>query len=159
MSPANRADFKNQKNSLGLKMNVIKVIELLIVFFTCVSLVYSESEPLVGGPCVYKQYEGRAKIISIFQKSKPHNYTHELYEVKFSFTSDHVIEDKLARTKGKEFVLLLSNSAYPGPRFLEKYDIQVGKIFECNLKVIVGGTCTPRLFEFPTIKLDDYFER
>ena len=140
-------------------MNIVKVIELLIVFFICVSIAYAAGEPLVGGQCEYKQYEGQAKIISIIPQKQKKNYSHELYEVKFSFTSDPQIKEELARTKGKKFVLLLNNSTYPGPKFLEKYDIRVGKVFECYLKVIVRGTCTPRLFVFPTIKLDDYFER
>jgi len=53
---------------------------------------------------------------------------------------------------------MLKNSGYPGPKFLEKYGIEAGKSFECHLKVIVKGTCTPILFEFPTIDLRDYFE-
>ncbi len=48
--------------------------------------------------------------------------------------------------------------SYPGPQFLEKYGIGVGKVFDCYLKVIIKGTCTPMLFEFPSIRLDDYFE-
>ena len=139
-------------------MNVMKMIELLIVFFICVSSAYAADGPLAGGPCEYKQYKGQAKIISITQKRKPHNYPHEIYEVKFSFTSDQEVKEKNARTEGKEFVLLLNNSNYPGPKFIEKYDIQFGNVFKCYMKVIVGGTCTPVVFEFPTIRLDDYFE-
>jgi len=53
---------------------------------------------------------------------------------------------------------LLSNLSYPGKAFLEKYDIAVSRDFDCYLKVIIKGTCTPILFEFPSIMLDDYFE-
>ena len=112
----------------------------------------------MGGPCEYKQYNGRANIISITVKSEAHNDSHETYRVKFAFTSDQEIQENFAQTEGKEFVLLLNNSNYPGPKFLEKYDIQVGKIFDCHMKVITKGTCTPVVFEFPTIRLDDYFE-
>ncbi|MEA1901564.1 MAG: hypothetical protein U9N47_12565 [Thermodesulfobacteriota bacterium] len=139
-------------------MNVMKMIELLIVFFICAFSAYAADEPLAGGPCEYKQYKGQAKIISITQKRKPHNYPHEIYEVKFAFNSDQEIQENFAQTEGKEFVLLLNNSNYPGPKFLEKYEIQVGKVFDCHMKVITRGTCTPVVFEFPTIRFDDYFE-
>lgn len=139
-------------------MKAVKIFELLTIFLTCACSADAPRETLAGGPCEYKQYKGRAKIESITQKSKTHNYAHEVYEVKFSFTSNQEITGKFARTEGKEFVLLLKNSAYPGPKFLEKYDIRVGKVFECIMEVITKGTCTPILFEFPTIRLDDYFE-
>jgi hypothetical protein len=137
----------------------MKMIELLIVFFICVSSAYALCESsLMGGPCEYKQYNGRANIISITVKSEAHNDSHETYRVKFAFTSDQEIQENFAQTEGKEFVLLLNNSNYPGPKFLEKYDIQVGKVFDCYMKVITKGTCAPVVFEFPTIRLDDYFE-
>lgn len=141
-----------------LSVSAMKMIELLIVFFICVSSAYAADEPLAGGPCEYKQYNGRANIISITVKSEAHNDSHETYRVKFAFTSDQEIQENFAQTEGKEFVLLLNNSNYPGPKFLEKYEIQVGKVFDCHMKVITRGTCTPVVFEFPTIRLDDYFE-
>lgn len=134
----------------------------LIVFFICVCSTCAEDkikgEHLVGGQCEYKVYEGRAKIISIAKRSESDNYPYERYEVKFIFTPDHEIKEAYAQTEGKEFLLLLTNSSYPGPKFLEKYSIKTGKVFACYLKVIIKGTCTPVLFEFPDIKLDDYFE-
>ena len=82
----------------------MKMIEFLIIFFICVSSVNAADEPLAGGPCEYKQYEGRATIISITPKRKAHNYSHDIYEVKFAFTSNQVVEEKYGRTDGKEFV-------------------------------------------------------
>jgi len=134
----------------------------LIVLLTGVFLTFADDkgkeEHLIGGQCEYKVYEGRAKIISIAKKSESDNYPYERYEVKFIFTPDHEIKEAYAQTKGKEFLLMLTNSSYPGPKFLEKYSIKIGKVFACYLKVIIKGTCTPVLFEFPDIKLDDYFE-
>ena len=43
---------------------------------------------VVGGPCEYKQYKGKATITSICKKEMPENYagpSYERYEVKFSF--------------------------------------------------------------------------
>jgi hypothetical protein len=134
----------------------------LIVIFTGAFLTFAgdtgEEEHLIGGQCEYKVYEGSAKIISIAKKSGPDNYPYERYEVKFTFTPDQEIKEAYAQTEGKEFLLMLTNSSYPGSKFLEKYGIEIGKIFACYLKVITKGTCTPVLFEFPDVKLDDYFE-
>ena len=116
---------------------------------------------VVGGPCEYKQYKGKATITSISKKEIPENYggpSYESYEVKFSFFSEEEIEETYGKVKGREYTLMLTNSWYPGPEFLEKYGIQVGKSFECYLKVITRGTCTPVLFDFPTIDFGDYFE-
>jgi len=131
-------------------------------FLLCVSSVFGAGEfikmPSAGGQCDYKKYKGHAKIISITQKSEAHNHSHETYKVTFTFTADQEVKEEFAQTEGMKFVLLLNNSAYPGPQFLKKYDINVASIFDCYMKVIVRGTCTPVLFEFPTIRLDDYFE-
>jgi hypothetical protein len=138
------------------------IFSALIVLFICAFSTFTEDkgkgEHLIGGQCEYKVYEGRAKIISITKKSEPDSYPYERDEVKFLFTPDQEIKEAYAQTEGKEFLLLLSNSSYPGPKFLEKYGIKIGKVFACYLKVIIKGTCTPVLFEFPYIRLDDYFE-
>ena len=128
-----------------------------------VDLAAEKSAPrVVGGPCEYKQYKGQATITSIRKKELPENYggpSYESYEVKFSFFSEKEIKEAHGQVKGREYILMLTNSWYPGPKFLEKYRIKAGKSFECYLKVIIRGTCTPVLFDFPTIDLSDYFER
>jgi len=111
--------------------------------------------PIAGGRCEYKEYPGYAKITSITKINIP-GEPNERYEVKFMFYPYQEVEEGHAQVEGKEFLLLLTNSSYPGPKFLKKYGIKVGKVFDCYLKVIVRGTCTPILFEFPSIRLDDY---
>jgi len=116
---------------------------------------------VVGGPCEYKAYRGHAKIVSIHEKELPPKVggpSNVVYDVKFSFTTHEEIKGSLARVEGKEYLLLLANSSYPGPGFLKKYEIKPDKCFECYLKVIIRGTCTPVLFDFPTIDLSDYSE-
>ncbi len=146
-----------------LQMQIVNLtFQVLIVFFICVCSTCAEDrvkgERLVGGQCEYKQYKGYAKIISITKKSDFDSYSHERYEVKFLFIPEQEIKEKYVQTEGKEFLLLLSNSSYPGQKFLEKYGIEIGKVFDCYIKVIIKGTCTPILFEFPSIRLDDYLE-
>jgi hypothetical protein len=115
----------------------------------------------IGGLCEYKPYPGKARIVSIHKKEMPENYSgpsYESYEVKFTFCSEEQIRETHGRVEGKEFSLRLTNSWYPGPKFLKKYAIEEGKRFDCCLNVITKGACTPTIFDFPTIDLGDYFE-
>ena len=140
----------------------MKLTYYIILFFMGFSTAYADvcspRSPSTGGPCEYARYKGKATIISIAKIAKTNRDPYEKYEVSFSFTPDLELQDNVARTEGKKYVLLLNNSSYPGPRFLEKYEIKVDKVFDCFMKVITKGTCTPIIFEFPTIQLDDYFE-
>ncbi|HOO90505.1 MAG TPA: hypothetical protein PLA74_06745 [Syntrophales bacterium] len=116
---------------------------------------------VVGGQCEYKKYEGRATIVSIHRKEQPDSYhgpAYEQYEVRFTYHSDEAIREEYARIDARESLLLLKNSWNPGPRFLGKYGIEEGVSFDCYLKVIIRGACTPLIFDFPTIDLGDYFE-
>lgn len=130
-----------------------------MILFYFATFAHGAEQLLSGGVCEYKEYKGYATISSITIKNDSRKKSHEQYIVKFSFTSETEVKEKYARTEGKQFVLLLANSGYPGQKYLEKYGIHVGKIFDCTMKVIIGGTCTPVLFEFPNIKLDDYREK
>jgi len=114
-------------------------------------------ERIVGGQCEYKHYKGTARITSI-KAATAVGDAKQRYEVKFAFVPEGEIAESFAKTEGKEFLLTLKNSTLPGPGFLKKYGIETGRVFDCFLKVIVRGTCTPVLFEFPGIALDDYFE-
>jgi len=116
---------------------------------------------IVGGPCEYKAYRGHARIVSILEKEIQLNVgepSSVVYDVKFSFTPHEEIKERWVQVEGKEYLLLLVNSSYPGPGFLKKYGIEPDKCFECYLKVIIRGTCTPVLFDFPAIDLSDYSE-
>jgi hypothetical protein len=135
----------------------------VLVFFLCgAACIAMDERPerhVVGGPCQYKAYPGRAAILSV-QKQEGQTQAvapaADAYEVKFSFTPDEKIKEDWVRVEGKEHQLLLANSTFPRPGFLKKYKIEPGKCFECYLKVITRGTCTPVLFDFPTIDLSDY---
>ena len=112
------------------------------------------SQTVFGGPCEYSVYKGKARIVSINKRHVPNSsYRSSLenYDVKFCFSPDVEIEDANVVVEGKQYRMMLDNSRYPGPKFLIKYGIEVGKIFKCNMKVISSGTCTPILFQFPAI--------
>ena len=122
----------------------------------------SSSRRVVGGQCDYRQYKGTATIVSVQRRELPDHYrgpTYEQYEVKFSFQPDETIRERHGQVEGKEFLLLLRNSMYPGLKFLKKYGVEDGSTFDCYIKVITRGTCTPVLFEFPAIDLDDCFDQ
>lgn len=107
------------------------------------------SPPLVGGECEYKQYEGAAEIISI----TPVPDSSEKYQVKFLFHSEEPVQEAFAAAEGKQYSLLMADSSNPDKGFIRTYGIEVGAQFDCLMKVITRGTCTPVLFEFPTLDL------
>lgn len=123
----------------------------------------------VGGPCEYAQYDGTATIIRIEKTQASTEQAtveggpgYEGYEVGFVFTTDKIIKEDWPQVQdillGKEQLLLLKNGWYPGPEFIKKYHIAVGRSFQATLNVITKGTCSPISFDFPEIDLGDYFE-
>lgn len=156
-------DQEKKKDIYFLEYTSLLVIVFLFFFtgVSCAAMDEPVSKPVFGGQCEYKKYRGQAKIISIYKKELPDSYggpSYVSYEVKFSFHTDEIIKERHGQVEGKEYLLLLDNSFYPGPKFLKKYRIEKGKHFDCYLKVITRGTCTPVFFDFPTIDLCDYFE-
>jgi hypothetical protein len=119
-----------------------------------------------GGPCTYASYEGRAEIVrvtqtptSMAQSSVIGGPGYEGYEVWFRFFLKSGISNRaIEPIAGQEHVFTLHNGWYVGPRYLEKYGIQPGKIYPCIVKLIEEGTCSPVVFEFETIDSRDYFE-
>lgn len=107
------------------------------------------TEPLLGGQCDYKNYSGEAEIVSL-QKN-----THEGggFLVKFSFHPSEQISQEWADPRGKVFELLMSDMSYPDSAFVEKYSLKPGQRLDCVMRVIVRGTCTPILFDFPSLDL------
>jgi hypothetical protein len=118
------------------------------------------TEPKAGGNCIYNRYRGRADILSIRPKMMPEGGapSYETREVIFSFCPDEQISESWVQVEGKRYLLTLANGWYPGPAFLNKYGIDIGRRLDCEMAVITSGTCTPIQFDFPTIDLADYFE-
>ncbi len=143
----------------------------LIVLFTngCTDVISGtdrgeemRTQRVVGGLCEYKSYRGIATITSVRETEENQESRGgppcQGHEVRFSFSADEKIEESYGNVEGKKYTLKLKNSWNPGAKFLKKYGIETGRNFECYLKVITRGTCTPVLFDFPTIDLGDYFE-
>lgn len=118
-----------------------------------------EIPKMVGGPCTYSEYAGAAKIISIDKLPCPEGTLGKkagVFRVRFVFEPHDSIPKPFERLKGKPHDLRLVNGSWPTMGFLRKYEIHVNKELSCCLKVIKKGTCTPVLFDFPTIDRTDY---
>jgi hypothetical protein len=125
-----------------------------------------EQRGLIGGPCSYLEIPGECRIVSVAKTSESIRQKETIggpgYEgnvVKFTF---HPLKEKgksaVTPESETEYTLRLTNSWYPGDRFLEKYKIAEGKVFKCEKRTIIKGTCTPVVFKFPDIDTSDYFE-
>jgi hypothetical protein len=107
---------------------------------------------LIGGPCRYKSYSGQATILSIAESQTGEREKAGRFEVKFSFASPKKIEEAFAKVEGKTFNLYGNNFQYPDKDFIGSNQLQVGKVLDGNMQVIISGTCTPVLFDFPGLK-------
>lgn len=131
-----------------------------------------EPEPFVGGPCSYNEFQGSCKIISIFKTEASMQQAgvvggpgYEGFEVEFAFTPNKPLNLKNTGWANEEnnilnqnYPLQLTNSWYPGPKYLEKYHIKKSAVFGCKLELRTKGTCSPKGFKFDDIKTGDYFE-
>jgi hypothetical protein len=106
----------------------------------------------VGGACKYRNYKGGARISSIIKVGEGGEPSEDWYEVKFFFLPKEKIEESFAQVEDRELILQIRDQSSFGRRFLEKNRVRVGETIDCVLKVIIRGTCTPVLFEFPSIK-------
>jgi hypothetical protein len=137
------------------KSGVVFIIPLFILFilFACAwAQPVHQDGRLAGGPCQYKSYPGQATILSITGSQTSNPGQVKRFDVKFSFTPQEKIEESYARVEGKTFDLYGNNYQYPDQEFITVNNIQVGKVLDGSLQVIVSGTCTPVLFDFPVLK-------
>jgi len=110
-----------------------------------------DAPPKAGGPCEYREYGGRAEITSLRKITDQKDEAFGRYEVRFRLVPDQKVEESFVQAEGREFLLELDFSPYIRPQIIDRYGITVGSILRCTLKVIVRGTCTPILFEFPSL--------
>ena len=108
-------------------------------------------EPRAGGPCEYHRYEGRAEVSSVRMIGGPQGQTGEKYEVRFKFTPDREIKESFVQVEGREFLLEINYTSSLSREFIERHNIRPGSLFDGYLQAIVRGTCTPVLFDFPSL--------
>ncbi len=110
-----------------------------------------KEEPRAGGPCEYHRYQGRAEITSVQRMAGPRNQAGEDYQVRFTFVPDKKVTESFAQVEGREFLLEINYSSSLSREFIERHGIRPGSLLDGSLQVIVKGTCTPVLFEFPSL--------
>jgi hypothetical protein len=111
---------------------------------------------MTGGPCEYRSYPGQAEIVSVAPMEAPAATAGERYDVKFRFIPEGPVEEPLGKAALQRIFSLLPDREMPPDRALiEKFDIRPGKRLGCTLKVITRGTCTPILFDFPSLAPGD----
>jgi hypothetical protein len=129
---------------------------ILLLFLGVGLPVPAFSQPPADSKCNYEEISIETKITSIKQFATSGSPKHE---VRFLVLLTPQLPTKVEnRVYGRDFQMLLRNKTFPGPLFLEKYEISPGKVFDCIFHLIIRGTCKPYYFEFPEINLDDYFE-
>ena len=140
----------------SLKKIGIFTIILIVAVLPGIGCSMTNSEtargPLVGGPCEYKSYPGQAEIVSVAPIQAPAAAAGERYDVKFRFIPEGPVEESLGKAAlQRTFSLLPDRERPPDGAFIGKFDIRPGKRLGCTLKVITRGTCTPILFDFPSL--------
>ncbi len=106
----------------------------------------------VGGACSYKTYAGRATIVSISKAPQDNRNQSARFDVRFSFESSETIEERFVKLDGRTFSLYDESFRHPDETFLKTHELSVGKVLPGSVLVIKKGTCTPVLFDFPTLK-------
>lgn len=144
--------MKRNLTGAGSFLPIIPAI--FFVFLSCAGA--SSNQPgesrLVGGPCQYKSYPGQATILSVSRSQTGNQETIERFDVLFSFKPQRRVEESFARDAAKKFHLYGNNFQYPDREFLQVNNLRAGSVLEGSMKVIISGTCTPVLFDFPALK-------
>jgi hypothetical protein len=102
-----------------------------------------------GGPCAYESYPGVAEILSVKELPADEATGRRRFDVRFAFFPDRKVKQRFAQTGGREFLLLLDFTRYPDEKDVETYGLETGAKVKGVMRVIVKGTCTPVLFDFP----------
>jgi hypothetical protein len=131
------------------------LILLIPIFFALIEKpslrAAADDKSRAGGPCEYHHYEGRAEIISLRKIADPQNQAGEKHEVRFRFIPNEEIKESFVQVEGREFLLEINQSPHLSSNFIEQHGIQIGSVFNGYIHVIVKGTCTPVIFEFPSL--------
>lgn len=109
-----------------------------------------QAQGLVGGPCRYVDYPGRATIVAVTPAGQAGT---PAMDVTFTFAPDRPISGDPLYEPGKVHHLTLIGGSAPSPRFVQRYGLRPGLPLPCRLRTIRKGTCTPVLFDFPTLDL------
>lgn len=138
-------------------------VTLLTLLLGYVLAACSPTPNIVGGPCKYDDHPGTATITKIEKteasKQQSGSTGYEGFEVRFTFKPDTALKDELgAKAATWEHLLQIGSGTYPGPEYLQKYKLEVGKTFRGTMSVIKSGTCTPVIMKLDGVDSIDFFE-
>ena len=154
-------DERTRRINMKKQLIIVGIIFLLV----CVEL-----SGCIGGPCLYESYQGRATILSITVVNNSgieDEKWREGYRVIFIFQLNEnqtkeqkrlVLYKRFQNNIETERVFTLTNGWYPNKDYLEKYEIEEEAVFDCELKLITHGTCSPVIFDFKNINESDYLK-
>lgn len=135
-----------------------------LVLLLCCFLPSCGARPdIVGGPCKYADHPGTATITRVEKteasKQQSGSTGYEGFEVHFTFKPDAPLKDDLgAKAATWEHLFQIGSGTYPGPEYLKKYKLEVGKTFRGTMSVITSGTCTPVIIKLEGVDPIDFFE-
>jgi len=112
----------------------------------------NSEHPFVGDPCSYDEFRGECKITSVFNENK----------IKFNFIPiEHLNLENTGWIKNEEDIVNKEYEEYSGnlglecldeypitKEDLERCNIKKNVVFDCGLRLINKGTCSPINFKF-----------
>jgi len=131
------------------------LVPAVLLFAICGCAGSAESaQPVVGGPCTYRDIPGWARIVSIQAASKQaYNCPNHPVMVRFDFIP---ADPKLAFKQAQDLTLTVGAGMNPARPYVTAKGIVKGKTYRCIRREITKGTCTPVIYAFPTINLSDF---
>jgi hypothetical protein len=114
------------------------------------SLVWTNLNPVAGGPCAYSKYIGTAVITGA---KRPDTLTNA-YDVSFRFSTTNTIQEQWAIPSINQEKDISAIAGVAGNMAL--YHIKPGNSYACTLDVISAGTCSPLIYHLkPPSALDN----
>jgi len=113
---------------------------------------WAGSPDRVGGPCSYRDYPGRGTIVSIDKPDPLSGAESGQYEVRFVFSPAGADREALSHSQGRTFVLVQGDDSLLTLPEIRKLGVSVGQSYEGKMSIIQEGTCTPVLFDFPSLR-------
>lgn len=138
------------------KFPIRRLLVLLVAcaFGLALSAGTAPAQTMVGGPCAYADFPGKATITAIAPLTEGgQGLPYPGLTVTFTFAPDQPLAGEPLYVPGKVHYLTLAGGRPPGQRFVDKYKLRPGLTLPGRLRLIRQGTCTPVLFEFPGIDL------
>ena len=129
----------------------------LISIFLILTFISCNKNDQNSHNCIYKKYDGKAKVISITTApANENNCPLNPQRVIFVFTPyDTTVKNNyIFKNWSDTSALTINGNVNPSQNFLDSLDITIGKEFSCNRKEIIQGTCNLVGFEFTTINLN-----